>query len=413
MASPAPQTMRPADLSRVPCVHAALEWIAGHADWITDRQIDLIEIPAPPFGEALRARALRDLLESSGWTPRIDREGNVVAELPAARDGDGDVVLVSAHLDTAMVPTGPVQVRREGSRLLAPGITDNGAGLAALVALASAFRAASIRTGLGVVFAGNVGEEGEGNLRGIRSLVADYGRRLKSVIVIDGASPDRIATAAIASRRIEVAITGPGGHSWADAGVPNPIHALGRAISRMVSVPLSADPLSTLNVTVVQGGTAINAIPSRASIKIDLRSESEAELDRLETEVRRAVDLGALAERESARRSAPALAVEFHRLGARPAGRLSADSPLLGAIREVDRHLGIHAECQAASTDANVPLSLGIPAVCVGGGGTGGRAHSAEEWYDPAGRQIGVQRLLLTLLFICGVGSGGGAGVDS
>ncbi len=402
--SPAPpQRTSPEDLSRVPVVSAALDWLAGHANWISERQIELTEIPAPPFGEALRARALRDLLKTIGWAACIDREGNVVAESPDA--AEGGVVLVSAHLDTAMVSDGPVQVRRKGSRLLAPGITDNGAGLAAVVALAAAFHAAAIRTRLGVVLAGNVGEEGEGNLRGIRALVADYGRRLKSVIVIDGASTGQMATAAIASRRLEAVITGPGGHSWADAGMPNPIHAIGRAIARIVSVPLPASPPSALNVTVAQGGTAINAIPSRASIKIDLRSESDTELDRLEAEVRRAVDLGALAERESARRGVRPLGVECRRLGARPGGRLPSDSPLLAAIREVDRYLGIHVECLAASTDANVPLSLGIPAVSIGGGGSGGGAHSPEEWYDPAGRDLGLRRILLALLLVAGIQS--------
>ncbi|HVB35281.1 MAG TPA: M20/M25/M40 family metallo-hydrolase [Patescibacteria group bacterium] len=370
MAFAAPQAFRPADLARIPAVSAALEWIASHADWITGRQIDLTEIPAPPFGEARRARALRQLFASAGWKPRIDREGNVVAESPAS--GDGGLVLVSAHLDTALVPSGPIRVRRKRSRLLAPGITDNGAGLAALLALATAFRAATLKTRRGVLFAGNVGEEGEGNLRGMRALVADYGRRLASAIVIDGAAIGRIVTTAVASRRIEAVVTGPGGHSWADAGAPNAIHALGRAMARMVTVPVPADPPSALNINVIEGGTAVNAIPSRASIKIDLRSESEDVLDHLEAEVRRAIELGVLAEREWARRSAPAFGFEYRLLGARPAGSLPAGSPLLDAIREVDSYLGIRAECLAASTDANIPLAAGIPAVTVGGGGAGG-----------------------------------------
>ena len=400
MASSAPQASRLAGLLRMPAVSAAMEWLPSHAEWITQRQIDLTEIPAPPFGESCRARALRDLFEVAGWSPRIDDEGNVIAETRDA--GRGDVVLVSAHLDTALAPDGPVHVRREGPRLLAPGIADNGAGLAALVALATVFPHAGLRTKLGVVFAGNVGEEGEGNLRGMRALVAHYGKRLHAAIVVDSASLARIATTGVASRRLEAKITGPGGHSWADAGSPNPIHAAARAISHMVAIPLAVNPPSTLNVTVIEGGTAINAIPDRASIKIDLRSESESELDRLESEVRRALDLGALAERESARGGA-SIKMEIRLLGSRPGGRLASHSALLAAIREVDGHLGIRAECMAASTDANVPLSLGVPAICIGAGGTGGRAHTPEEWYDPAGRHVGLQRILVALLLVAGV----------
>lgn len=403
MAPSAPQASRLHELLQIPAVLAAIEWLDSHSEWTTQRQIDLTEIPAPPFGEAKRARALGDLFESAGWKARIDDEGNVIAETAGA--GRADVVLVSAHLDTALVPDGPVHVHREGSRLLAPGITDNGAGLAALVALATVFRHAELKTKLGVVFAGNVGEEGEGNLRGMRALVAHYGRRLRAAIAVDSASLARISSSGVASRRLEAKISGPGGHSWADAGSPNPIHAIARAISRMAAIPLSVNPPSTLSVTVIEGGTAINAIPGHASIKIDLRSESEGELDRLENEVRRSLDLGVLAERESARRGGGSITLECRSLGARPGGRLASNSELLAAIQEVDRHLGIRAECMAASTDANVPLSLGIPAVCIGAGGTGGRAHTPEEWYDPAGRQVGLARVLLALLLVAGVRS--------
>jgi tripeptide aminopeptidase len=401
MASSAPRASRLAELTRIPSVLAAREWLASQAEWITERQIELTEIPAPPFGEARRARALRHILESAGWKPRMDEAGNVIAESPAA--GQGDIVLLSAHLDTALSVHGPIRVRREGSRLYAPGISDNGAGLAAIVAVASAILHSGLKTQRGLAFAGNVGEEGEGNLRGMRALVAHYGKRLHAAIVVDSASPTRIATIGVASRRIEATVIGPGGHSWADAGTPNPIHAIARSISRMVAVPLPAIPPTTLNVTVIEGGTAINAIPARASVKIDLRSEADEELDRLESEVRRAIDLGALAERESARRSGPAMTVECRSLGSRPGGRLPSDSPLLAAIREVDSYLGIRSECMAASTDANVPLSLGIPAICIGAGGSGGRAHTEEEWYDSAGRQVGLERVLLALLLVAGV----------
>jgi tripeptide aminopeptidase len=254
-----------------------------------------------------------------------------------------------------------------------------------------------------VVIAANVGEEGEGNLRGMRALVARYGRRIEGAIAVDGASTRHITIAGIASRRFEAAISGPGGHSWASAGAPNPIHALGRAIARIVAIPLPQNPRTSLNIGAIEGGGAVNAIPARAAMKIDLRSESESALDSLESEIRRVVEQGAAAEREAARSESPALAVEFRPLGSRPAGRLPSQSPLLAALREVDQFLGLEARLQAASTDANIPLSLGIPAVTLGGGGTGGGAHTDEEWYDAGGRVAGLERILLLLLLVAGL----------
>jgi tripeptide aminopeptidase len=399
LAVPAQVPARPARLLRDARVERALAWLRSHEDWITEQQIRLTEIPAPPFGEERRARAVADLLGACGWQAAMDDAGNVVAE---SGGHAGGVVLVSAHIDTALVPGEPVRVRREGTRLWAPGISDNGAGLAALVAVAAAFRAAELGMRAGVVFAANVGEEGEGNLRGMRALMAHYGRRVEALIAIDGASTGHITTAGIASRRFEAAISGPGGHSWGSAGAPNPIHALGRAIARIVAIPLPQNPRTSLNIGAIEGGGAVNAIPARAAMKIDLRSESESVLDGLEKDIRRAVEQGATAERDAARSDSPALTVEFRPLGSRPAGRLASQSPLLAAIREVDRFLGLEARCQAASTDANVPLSLGIPAVALGGGGTGGGAHTDEEWYDAAGRMVGLERILLLLLLVAG-----------
>lgn len=387
-------------LAREPRVARALAWLHSHEDWITNQQIRLTEIPAPPFGETRRGHAMADLLAECGWAAEIDDAGNVVAE---STEQVNRVVLVSAHLDTALAPAAPIRVRRNAGRLWAPGISDNGAGLAALLGVGAAFRAAQLETKLGVVFAANVGEEGEGNLRGMRALVARYGRRVEAAMAIDGSSTKYITTAAVASRRFEAAICGPGGHSWAGAGAPNPIHALGRAIARIVAIPLGQNPRVSLNIGAVNGGNAINAIAARAAMKIDLRSESESSLDALEKEIHRVVDRAVAAEHDAARREGPGLTVEFRALGARPSGRLAAQSPLLAAIRETDRYLGIEARCQAASTDANVPLSLGIPAVALGGGGTGGGAHTAEEWYDAAGRTAGLERILLALLLVAGL----------
>lgn len=397
MAAPAQIALRPERLVHIPAVAAALEWLRSHENWIVEQQIRLTEIPAPPFGEGDRARAFHNLLARAGWKPEIDATGNVVAE---ARGSVSRTVLLSAHLDTAIKPEGPVRVDRQGTRLMAPGISDNGAGLAAVAAVAWAFRAAELKTRHSVVFAANVGEEGEGNLRGMRALVARYRRRMEAAIVVDGPSIARITTVAVASRRLEITLRGPGGHSWANDSVPNPIHALGRSIARIGAIPLPRRPRTTLSVGVVEGGEAVNAVPSRAAMKIDLRSESAEELDRLEQEVRRAVERGALAERESRRRNCPALEVEFRVLGSRPGGRLASGAPLLRAIRDADRFLGLRAEAEAASTDANIPLSLGIPAIAIGGGGSGDGAHTAQEWYDATGRTTGLERILLTLLLV-------------
>ena len=364
------------------------------------QQIRLVEIPAPPFSEEQRARAFREMLKRAGYRAEMDETGNVIGE---ARGLTEKIVLVSAHLDCAIRTEEPVRVRRAGTRLEAPGICDNGAGLAALLAVAAAFRAARIETQRSVAFAANVGEEGEGNLRGMRALVGRYGERLDSVIALDGASTAHIVTAGLASRRFEVMMRGPGGHSWVDAGAPSATHAMGRAIARILAIELPQKPRVTLNIGAMEGGEAVNAIAARASIKVDLRSESETALADLENEVRWACERAAADEREKAAGAAKSLTVEFRALGSRPAGRLAADSPLLVAVREADRLMGIAAESHLASTDANLPLSLRIPALALGAGGKGGRVHTLEEWYDAAGRVAGVERILLAVVLAAGI----------
>ncbi len=297
-------------------------------------------------------------------------------------------------------------VKRKANRLEAPGIADNGAGLAALVGVARALFEARIRTTKTIVFAGDVGEEGEGNLRGVRALVDELGPRLSSVIAIDGPSIEHITTQGIASRRFEVSITGPGGHSWSDFGAPNPITALSRGIVKFSSVRIPDDPRSSYNFGVIDGGTSINSIPARASVKIDLRSEAESELDRLETALRDSMQAGIKDEIASGHSNSDALQLNFRSLGARPSGKLPEDSPLLETIRNVDRFLGNRSRLERSSTDANIPLSQGIPAVAIGGGGKGSGSHTLGEWYDAQGREIGLKRLLLISLALSSVLSG-------
>jgi tripeptide aminopeptidase len=379
----------------------ALAWIDRNVGWVTEQHIRLTEIAAPEYQEALRAEALKSLFEPNGFKVRIDSVGNVVAE--RAGTNKNDVVLLAAHIDTVFPENTNVTVTREGRRLIAPGISDNGAGVAALVGLAQALFDSRVRTAKTIVLAGDVGEEGEGNLRGIRHLVETYGSRLSAVIAVDGPSTDYITTQGIASRRFEVRVTGPGGHSWSNFGVPNPIVAISRGIVCFSSVRVSREPRSSFNFAVIRGGTTVNSIPTRALVKVDLRSEDEAELNRLESALRDAMQTGLRDELAAGDWPGDSLDLTFHSLGARPAGKLPADSPLLATIRNVDRFLGNRSRTERSSTDANLPLSLGIPAVSLGGGGSGGGAHTLDEWFDPAGREIGLKRLFLITLALAGL----------
>ena len=390
-------------LADEPRVARALDWFERNTDWVTEQHVRITEVPAPSFEEAARAQLVRKMLETYGLKVRIDEVGNVVGERPGTDKG---VVLIAAHLDTVFPPGTDVRVKREGKRLLAPGISDNSAGLAGLVAVARAMHETKLRTNLTIVFAANVGEEGEGNLRGIRKLVETYRSRLRYVIAIDGAATDHVVNRALASRRVEITVTGPGGHSWSDFGTANPIHGLSRGIAQFVKIRIPDDPRTSFNVGQIEGGTSVNSIPDRASIKVDLRSESESELDRLEKALRDAMEQGVDEEDSAARNrrngNAGRLEVKFRVLGVRPGGELAAESVLLQAVRDADRLLGNRSRLERSSTDANIPLSLGIPAISIGSGGRGGGAHTQAEWFEPEKRELGLKRVLLTVLGVAG-----------
>jgi len=378
-----------------------LSWIDKNAAWVTDQQIRLTEIPAPEFDEASRGELLKNIFESCGLKVRTDKTGNVIGEFPGA--DANSVILFAAHLDTVFPAGTDVRVKRNSGQLEAPGISDNGAGLAALVGLARALSESGVRTSKTIVLAGDVGEEGEGNLRGIRALVESYGSRLAAVIAVDGPSIDHITTQAIASRRFEVSVTGPGGHSWSDFGAPNPITALSRGIVRFSSIPVPDDPRSSYNFGVIEGGTSVNSIPARAAVRIDLRSEDESQLGRLEATLRETMQIGVKDEISSTHSPVDSLQVSFRSLGSRPAGKLAENSPLLATIRSVDSFLGNRSRLERSSTDANIPLSLGLPAAALGGGGKGGGSHTLAEWYDPEGRELGLKRLFLAALALSGI----------
>lgn len=400
-----PQTNRPAHGTQLvdnPEIRAALAWFSRNVGWINEQQIRLTEIPAPPFQEAQRAVAVKELLAAAGLDVKIDKTGNVIGEMRGANDKE--IVILAAHLDTVFPPGTDVKVHREGQRLTAPGISDNGTGLAALVAIARALEEAHVKPLRTILFVADVGEEGEGNLRGMRALVDAYRSKLRAALVMDGSGTDHVTTKALASRRLEVLITGPGGHSWSDFGMPNPINALVRGSVRFINTKVPSNPRTTFNLGQIEGGTSVNSIPYEAKLKVDVRSESEDELTKLESALRDCISAGIRDEMESARdRSKGKLEWKVELLGSRPGGELAADSPLLAALRAADDYVGNHSRVERSSTDANIPLSNGIDAISIGAGGNGGGAHSLQEWYEPAGREMGLKRALLTLLGISGI----------
>ena len=388
-----------------PRVTRVLEILRETAGATTEEQIRITEIPAPSFQEGVRAAYMKKLLAAAGLRVETDETGNVIGEWPGSSP---DIVMLTAHMDTVFPAGTDVRVKHEGGRLLAPGISDNGTGLAALVALAKAFRDAKIKTGKTIFFVADVGEEGEGNLRGMRALAEAYKKRLKYVLALDGSATEYVTTAALASRRVEITITGPGGHSWSDFGAPNPIHALGRGIARFVTARVPDSPRTSFNVGEISGGTSVNSFPSSAHMKVDLRSESETELSALEGLLRDAVKAGIDEEMSAARERGMAgasnlLNLKINVLGVRPAGELAENSPLLAALLAADNQLGNRSRRERSSTDANIPLSLGIPAISLGAGGRSGGAHTLDEWYDPAGRELGLQRVALTVLAVAGL----------
>lgn len=393
-------------------VHAAFQWIHNNPKTLIDQQAELVAIPAPPFGEKARSQWLATRFAEIGLTViEADAVANVYAFLPATdlpRESTGPLVVVSAHLDTVFPPgtmLQPVISRVDGAnRLAAPGSCDNAAGVIGMLALAQALVLAKMKLAAPVVFLGNVGEEGEGDLRGIRHFYEQgaLAGRIAAHLVLDGAGADSAVTQALGSRRFQVTISGPGGHSFTDAGTPNPIAALAAALATLARTPLPESPTTTLNIGTIQGGTSVNSIPENVIASIDFRSTSSDELLRLEVALHRSVE-DAVEQANSAARLAGSrlrgsLTYAIRKIGDRPAAHLSADSPILETLRAVDRHLGIQTDLRLGSTDANIPIALGIPAISVGAGGDGGGAHTLAEWYSDKNREIGLRRILLLIL---------------
>jgi tripeptide aminopeptidase len=422
-----------AELASSSSVRAAMDWFRRERNWINEKHLKLCRIPAPTFFEEQRAEWFVSEFRALGWDAKIDRAGNVIASRP-----------VTAHLDTVFAPRTPedIRVTNEG-RFAGPGVSDNGAGLAALLAIAAAWNAnPGLREGLPDGFSAtpvliaNVGEEGEGNLSGMRYVCRsldlrgdkrekggranDAERRSgierttaertaldrtptdkamdkpRAFLVLDGPGTEHITSRALASKRFEIGIVGPGGHSWRDAYIGNPIHAVSRAITHFLDGARELNlPRTAYNFGIIEGGVSINSIPTEARAKIDLRSESNESLDALGEVLMNSVELAA--DEESGQGAAGRLSARIKEIGSRPSGALADDAPILESIRAVDSFLGVRSHLDCSSTDANIPLSLGLQAVSIGAGGHGGGAHTSSEWYSPEGRDAGLRRIFLSL----------------
>jgi tripeptide aminopeptidase len=379
-------------------VRECLQWFTREKQWINEHHLQLCRIPSPTFLEQDRAAWFAEQFRGFGWNTTIDRAGNVVAT-----EGDGPYVALTAHLDTVIAPRNKDEIKTEADgRFYGPGVSDNGAGLAALLAVARVWKICPNRPelGRGLMLAANVGEEGEGNLLGMRQLCKQQAgaRKIDAFIVVDGANTDHITTRALGSRRFEVTFNGPGGHSWSDYGVANPLHALCRAVALFSDARLDSGPKSAINVGLIEGGSSINAIAQMARAKVDIRSENNDRMDEL------VAMLASAAERardiENQRATAGRVTVKLREIGSRPAAALPDAAPILQYVRAVDSHLGIRSHLDTSSTDANIPLSLGIPAVAIGAGGAGGGAHTTQEWYRPEARDLGLKRIFLILLLL-------------
>ncbi|HYH86392.1 MAG TPA: M20/M25/M40 family metallo-hydrolase [Pyrinomonadaceae bacterium] len=394
------------DLTASERVRRAFRFFEEQSESINEEHARICSIPAPPFGESERAEYLRARLVECGLAgARLDAEGNCVA-LRSGRE-ERPLLVVSAHLDTVFPSGTDCAVRLDAAgRMRAPGVADDGCGLAALIALAKVLEECEIETRGSLLFVGTVGEEGEGNLRGVRHLLTEgeWAGRVDAFVSLDGPGLERVTNAALASRRYRVRCLGAGGHSWGDFGVANPVHALGRCVARLAAYPAPKRPRTTFNVGRIEGGCGVNVIPREASMDVDLRSEAVEELMRLDAFFRRAAREAAEDENASRRAGTPPLELDVRLIGDRPGGETSEEQPLVRLALEATGAVGAKAFLDCSSTDSNIAIARGIPAVTIGAGGASGNTHTLDEWYDPRGRDLGLKRALLVALGTVGVG---------
>ena len=384
-------------------LRAARERLAARDAGVVRAQVAISEIAAPTGDEGERGRWIAGCLERVGLEGvATDDAGNVVGRRAGTEAGAAPVVIL-AHLDTVFPREVPLRVRREGRRFVGPGIGDNGRGLAAMLALAEAIDGARVRTERPVDFVATTGEEGLGDLRGAKHLFATRHGGAAAVVALDGAGDERIVHHALGSRRYRIVFRGAGGHSWAAFGVPNAVHAAGIAAATRAALALPHEPRTTLSVGRIGGGISVNAIPEDGWLELDLRSTSSAMLERFDREVRL---IAQLAEHEENARRAPGtppLRASIEVIGDRPCGSTDAAHPLVAAAVEATRLIGREPELTTASTDANVPISLGIPAIAIGAGGRGGDAHTPSEWFDNTDGMLGVARALTVVVAAAGL----------
>lgn len=375
------------------------------AEWEPEtlaEQVRLTEIPAPPFMEETRAAYFLEQMRARGLDDAyIDAEGNAVGLRRGT--GDGPLLVVAAHLDTVFPIETDVRVEiRSDGRYYAPGISDDGRGLTALLTLIQAIEDSGIRTVGDILFVGNVGEEGPGDLRGIKAIFRDF-PQIDGFISIDGSQLARVTTGATGSRRFAVEFTGPGGHSFGAFGMVSAIHAMGRAIAKISDVEVPGDPKTTFTVGTVGGGTSVNSIAADAVFELDMRSNDAAELARLESRIK-ALTAEAVAEENARWDHNGEITVNFRLIGDRPVGNTATEDPMVQVAALAFDAVGAPLEgLRTSSTDSNIPMSLGIPAITVGGGGNSGAAHAPEEWYDPTDSHQGPQFVFLLTLGLAGI----------
>ncbi len=381
-----------------PEVRKALDYIRASDEAHLAKQVQIAEIPAPTFHEAERAKFLAAEFRRVGLgRVEIDKQGNVLGWRPGRTE---KTLALAAHLDISFAPGVDTKVRKEGGRWYGPGLADDSRGLAALLAIAEALNHAAIQTNRTLLFVANVGEEGMGDLNGVRYLLGEspHRKRIDSFISIDGTDPGRITNGGTGVKRYRVSFRGPGGHSYGNFGRPSAAHAAARMAARIADFEVPAEPKTTFNVGKISSGTAVNAIAETAVAEVDLRSNSPAELDRLELKFFETIRLAA--EAENARHAAAGAQVtsEYKLVSNRPAGLTPEDDKLARSAKWAAEATGHTVRFNHASTDSNYPISIGIPAVTLGGGGRSDNAHSLDEWFEPKDAWRGPQTVLLAIL---------------
>jgi len=369
-----------------PAFKAAAAQIDREHDRIVDEGIKLTEIPAPPFHEETRAREFQKMMQAAGLQDvKIDEEGNVLA-LRKGTHGDGKVVVVSAHLDTVFPAGTDVKVKRQGTRLLAPGVGDDTMSLSVLLAYVRAMQAANIKTRDDILFVATVGEEGPGDLRGVRHLFTkgQYKGRIKSFFSIESGSVAGITNGGVGSKRYRVTFSGPGGHSFGAFGLVNPMYALGQASTEFSRIQVAASPKTTYSIGLIGGGTSVNSIPLSGWMEVDMRSESPADLKRVEDRMLRIMQEAAEGENFARSTKEGKITVESKLIGDRPAGSTDVNTELVQFAKAAVEAGGYRVAYQWSSTDSNLPMSLGIPAITIGRSAPdrSGRSHSLDEWVD-------------------------------